>query len=402
MPDLFGSIEMDAERVDVVIVGGGLAGCLTALRITALQPDLSLLLIEAGAALGGNHTWSFFETDVSPEARDWLEPLIAHRWPSYDVRFPKLTRTIETGYRSVTSEQLASVVADRLGTRVRCGVRVTRIGSGLVDLDDGTHLAAACVIDARGVRDLPHLALRFQKFVGHELETVRPHGLERPIIMDATVAQTDGYRFVYTLPFSPTRLLIEDTYYSDRDDLPESDIGKRLATYARTQGWEISRIVRTETGVLPIILAGDPAARPADDPATAPSIGLGGAFFHPVTGYSLPDAVRLAGRIAAITPLSTASARAAIEAVAADIWPRRAFYRLLNRMLFLAGDPDQRYGVLQHFYSLPTALIQRFYAADLTAFDQARILFGKPPVPIGEALNCLSERAAFDRLRTGP
>jgi lycopene beta-cyclase len=393
---------MDAERVDVVIVGGGLAGCLTALRIVALQPNVALRLIESSATLGGNHTWSFFETDLTPDAHRWMDPLIAHRWAGYDVRFPKLTRTLQTGYRSVTSEHLANVAMATLGDRITRDARVARLGADFVELSGGASIAADCIIDARGARDMPHLALRFQKFVGHELETARPHGLERPIVMDATVAQTDGCRFVYTLPLSPTRLLIEDTYYSDRDDLPESDIGKRLATYAKTQGWEISRIVRTETGVLPIILAGDPAAEQARDPAAPPRIGVAGAFFHPVTGYSLPDAVRLAGLIAAMTPLTTASVRDTIDAHAASIWPRRAFFRLLNRMLFLAGKPDKRYTVLQHFYGLPTPLIQRFYAADLTAFDQARILFGKPPVPIGEALNCLSERAAFDRLRTAP
>ena len=37
--------------------------------------------------------------------------------------------------------------------------------------------------------------------------------------MDATVPQRDGFRFVYTLPFAPDRVLIEDTYYSDGLDL---------------------------------------------------------------------------------------------------------------------------------------------------------------------------------------
>ena len=37
-------------------------------------------------------------------------------------------------------------------------------------------------------------------------------------------------------------------------------------------------------------------------------------------------------------------------------------------------------------------LIERFYAAESTLGDKARILSGKPPVPLGAALNCLIEK----------
>ena len=36
------------------------------------------------------------------------------------------------------------------------------------------------------------------------------------------------------------------------------------------------------------------------------------------------------------------------------------------------------------------SLIQRFYAAELTAWDRLRIVSGKPPVPVGEALRALA------------
>jgi lycopene beta-cyclase len=72
-------------------------------------------------------------------------------------------------------------------------------------------------------------------------------------------------------------------------------------------------------------------------------------------------------------------------------WRERSFYRLLNRMLFRAAEPAQRYRVLERFYRLPAPLIERFYAGQATFADKVRILSGKPPVPIGRALGCLSE-----------
>ncbi|RYG07720.1 MAG: lycopene cyclase, partial [Caulobacteraceae bacterium] len=74
------------------------------------------------------------------------------------------------------------------------------------------------------------------------------------------------------------------------------------------------------------------------------------------------------------------------------VWAGRGFYRLLNRMLFRAARPDERYKVLERFYRLPQPLVERFYAAGSTLADKARILSGKPPVPIGAALTCMVER----------
>jgi lycopene beta-cyclase len=61
-------------------------------------------------------------------------------------------------------------------------------------------------------------------------------------------------------------------------------------------------------------------------------------------------------------------------------------------MLFQAARPSERYRVLERFYSLPEALIARFYAARLTRLDKLRLLSGKPPVPLGAALRCIAEK----------
>ena len=55
-------------------------------------------------------------------------------------------------------------------------------------------------------------------------------------------------------------------------------------------------------------------------------------------------------------------------------------------MLFLAGRPKDRWQVMQRFYGLPAGLIERFYAGSNPWHDRARILIGKPPVPVGEAM----------------
>ena len=63
-------------------------------------------------------------------------------------------------------------------------------------------------------------------------------------------------------------------------------------------------------------------------------------------------------------------------------------------MLFRAAAPSESYRVLEHFYRLPPATIARFYGGRMTPFDKARILSGKPPVPLTRALKVMFGKAA--------
>ena len=122
---------------DVIVVGAGLSGCLTAWRMRHLAPQVRVRLFEAGDRLGGNHTWSFFETDLTKEQNRWIDPLVTYRWPAYSVRFPDRWRTITTGYCSITSDRLHEILAPIFGDTVTYGVRVFGIDAGHVQLSSG-------------------------------------------------------------------------------------------------------------------------------------------------------------------------------------------------------------------------------------------------------------------------
>lgn len=382
---------------DVIIAGGGLAGGLIALRLRALRPELSVLVLEGGPALGGVHTWSCFETDLSPAVRAWIAPLISYRWSGYSVRFPGHGRDLTTPYLSIASDRFARVVSETLGDAARTGTPIVSLTADSVTLADQTVLTAAAVIDARGPSSGGALVLGWQKFLGQEVELTAPHGLTRPIIMDATVDQLDGYRFLYVLPQSPTRLLIEDTRYADGEALDRDELRQDLNRYAADRGWTIGEVLREEDGVLPIALGGDIDRWWEDTEGAA--VGLRAALFHPVTGYSLPDAARLADQVATLPVLNTQAVRAHVEAHSKTTWDKRGYYRLLNRMLFRACEPDRRYRVLERFYRLPQPLIERFYAGQAGFGDKARILIGKPPVPVSAALRVLSESSVLEPTR---
>ena len=375
-----------------MIAGGGLAGCLAALALARLRPEVPLLLLEGGERFGGHHTWSFFDPDVAEHHRWLVDPLLVARWNSYDVAFPGRVRTLDTGYNSASSDRLDELVRDRLQpAQYRLSSTIETVAPDHVRLAGGEVLQASGVIDARGALGAAPLDLGWQKFVGRTFRFARPHGLARPLVMDATVDQAEGYRFVYCLPFTPTRMLVEDTYYATSPELAPERLRERIDAYLAARGWDPAALESEETGVLPVVMGGTIASL-WDDGAPVPKLGLRGGFFHPTTGYSLPDAVRTALLVARQRDLRSAALHRVLRDEADRLWRERRFHRLLDRMLFRAAPPHERYRVLEHFYRLDAGLIARFYAGHTTLMDKARILSGKPPVPLGAAVAALVGR----------
>ena len=389
----------------MVILGAGLSGLLTAWRCLELNPKLKITLIDANSEIAGDHTWSFNLNDIDTELQKWVRPFIAHQWDAYDVKFPTRQRTLNITYCTGNSETLKSCVRPLIDSgrlSLKLNSRVQDIGEDIVFLEGGEEIQSALILDARGFEPNPERYLGYQKFVGHVIRTEQPHGVERPIIMDATVPQLGGYRFVYCLPYSDTELLVEDTYYADGADMKSQEVDARIRDYIESQLNITSyEVARRETGILPITIAIKP------DVYAPMSIGIRGGYYHAVTGYSFPDAAKVADRLAhqilllgnGGQKITNRNLQLAMQNMQREHYSAERFFRLLNRMLFRAAKPQERYMVLQRFYGLGEGLIERFYAGDLTWRDKVRILIGKPPVPVFKALQNLSESAFIRRER---
>jgi len=383
---------MERRGCDIAIIGGGLAGGLAALALTRRRPDLCLRVVEEGPAPGGNHRWSWFASDLSPEGTALMDAFPQARWKGgYDVAFPSRSRHLPTPYRSLASHDFAATLLRELpGETVLTGRAAISADAAGVTLVDGERITARAVIDARGLPGSGHLTGGWQVFMGRTLRLPAPHGIARPLIMDARVAQIGGYRFVYVLPLSERDIFIEDTYYQDAPLLDRAALAARLDAYAALHGWE-GEVTGEETGVLPVITGGDFAQLQADmrNPGVA-VIGARGGFTHPLTSYTLPFAVQTALAVAEAANLPGPELATMMEERARRHWRATGFYRLLGTMLFGAAEPEQRWRVFARFYGLQAPLIERFYAARSTLADRARILCGRPPVPIGKAIGALT------------
>jgi lycopene beta-cyclase len=360
-----------AAGCDLAIVGGGLAGGLLAYALSVKRPELDVRLIEPEMKFGGNHVWSFFAADIAPDDRWIVAPFVDHFWDGYEVRFPAHRRRFDTGYSSIRSGTFDKRLRDLLPAGWPINAVALDLSTTKVVLDTQVKMTAKGVIDARGAADGSFLDVGWQKFLGQELQLAAPHGLTAPIIMDASVAQEDGFRFVYVLPFTANRLFIEDTYYSDGPEIDHDVLSSRIDDYAQAAGWQVTAILSEESGALPVTMGGDFEGYWASGGDTA-KIGT-------------------AAKIVSMQDLSGDALARALHDFAAAEWRTGRFYRLLNRMSFRAAEPQERFLIYQRFYRLRPGLIERFYAGKSTLFDKACILAGKPPVPIGRALKVLQE-----------
>lgn len=375
------------SEFDYAIVGGGLQGCLLAHALAWHRPEAVVLLVERAPALCGNHTWSFHETDVGDQPRGWFDPLVVHRWKGYRVRFPGLSRRVGIPYATITSDRLRDAtlaLADDTDRRGCAGRLVVRRGEACeivsphaVRLGGAVDVSSRVVLDCRGRPGPagPPVAAGtagYQTFMGHEYSIAGGWPASEPTVMDVPADQADGFEFLYELPLSPDRVLLEYTRFHEEPGHDEARAASLIATRLAESGAGAATLLRTERGCLPM-----PYGKAAGRAGPSPAGGYAGGWYHAATGYSLPLAVRFADLVARAHPDRVA---ADIAAAAANDRLRRAFSRFLNRLLFCLVRAEDRWKIFRRFYGvLPEERIARFYAHRFTFTDAARIVIGRPP-----------------------
>jgi lycopene beta-cyclase len=366
----------DRHTSEYLLVGGGLQNSLIALALLEQRPAARVTLIEREDRLGGNHTWCFHSSDAPAQMPPWLVRLIERSWPAHDVCFRSYRRRLHDPYFAITSARLDAEVREclqRSPNALLIRGSASSVEADLVTLEDGRSLSGQLVIDARGPGRASLAGGGYQKFLGLELEVASGSAPSLPILMDATVPQIDGFRFMYVLPFERDRVLLEDTYYSTDPELRPEQLRQRIHAYAREHRIGVLRELREERGVLPI-----PASNGFHPSLQSPvRAGYAGGLFHPTTGYSLPVALRFALLVASLPAELALGAR--YRQMLAEHRRQFRFCLWLNRLLFGAFAGPQRHAVLERFYRLPAATIRRFYALETQPRDRLRILCGSPP-----------------------
>ncbi len=368
---------METES-DILILGGGCAGLSLALKLAANRENCpSIVILESRSHYSNDRTWCFWD-DGSAHLRE----LVQHRWPIVTLAHRGRRVSVDCHtmpYAMIPAEKFYAHATAALAKTARITLAMDepvisepRKEGGLwrVETRCGSRWAKR-LIDTRPQR-MPErgAAVLWQSFSGQEIECDTDcfdPGVAR--LMDFSPSENERIAFLYLLPFSPRRALVEVTVLAP-DPLGQEDLAEELAAYIQQQIGGLShKVLRTEHGVLPM---GQAAFDRATD-ASHVRVGVAAGGARAASGFAFQRIQRWAAGCAAelITgqpPLSHPS----------DPWITRAMDALFLRVL--RAHPEQAPELFLALFALedPRRII-RFMSDHAVMTDYAAIVLALPP-----------------------
>jgi lycopene beta-cyclase len=244
----------------MVILGAGLAGLSLACALLEEGVSEPIVLIDRRTRWERDRTWCTWASETTSFAE-----LAGHRWTAWRIAahgHEAVARSSRHPYLHLDSRDVYEDALDRLArarnVELRSGEAVLEVrGDGespSVSTTAGT-IEASAIFDALGTaspllrRQPPGEIELAQSFLGWEVELEAPAfdpGVAT--LMDFRADDHGGLRFIYVLPFSATRALIEDTSIGVRWPTP-AERRRVLETELREHwGARDWRVVHEERG----------------------------------------------------------------------------------------------------------------------------------------------------------
>ena len=214
------------KQYDYIIAGAGAAG-LSLLREFINHPagldDKKILVVDRALSDPPDKTWCFWEAGSFA-----LPELIHHSWKDLEVRFGKRTLSLSPekySYHCVRSREYHAHILEQ----AQNAPSVTLLDASIQEIrpheerpvlvtDEGSYEASwifqSCFIPSASPENGAHTPLK-QHFLGWEIHLKRPlldPGMATFMDFDVT-QQEDGLSFMYVLPFTPVRALVEYTVF---------------------------------------------------------------------------------------------------------------------------------------------------------------------------------------------
>jgi lycopene beta-cyclase len=251
----------------------------------------------------------------------------------------------------------------------RLGTRVVAVRDDALVLDGGEEIRAAGAIDARGAANLSQLDLGYEARLERRYRFAAPHGVDRPVLIDATANGGGGSAFMQVAPLDTYRLVVADISLAERSQ-PGEQAAARLDHSVALRGWRGGEVEDGAVVTKPLPRGGDFAAFWRIGGARVARLGLRGGFVHPVTGRTLADAARTAMLLTRQHDFSGAALHDLFEDEARRLWRGREYMRGLSRSL---ADSTDRTARLAALFALDPGLIVRFHADGLGMFERLKV-----------------------------
>jgi lycopene beta-cyclase len=254
---------LQSTEYDYVFCGAGCASLSLLMRMISSGrfADKKILLLDKESKTANDRTWCFWEKE-----KGFFEDLVCHQWdtiavygddfsttPSIHPYHYKMIRGIDfyTHCFSVISRQanIERVTAAVDSWKKENGVTLFELNGKFFNTGNPVVFNSLYI----PVPDNRKTVRLLQHFKGWVIETSRPSFTPgTATMMDFRVPQTEGTTFVYVMPFSATRALVEYTLFS-KTVLEQAAYDAALRAYIREQcGIEEFSILEEESGIIPM------------------------------------------------------------------------------------------------------------------------------------------------------
>ncbi|MES2518059.1 MAG: lycopene cyclase family protein [Bacteroidota bacterium] len=283
---------------DYIIAGGGMAGLSLAFYLNQSNlRDKSILIIDRDVKDTNDHTWCFWEKGQSP-----FEEIIAQKWKGVwfhgTDNFSQFLDIQEYTYKMIRGVDFYNYVIPLLKQNENIAFLQADIleVSETVKTNKGDFYASDLVFDSsfRSKYNNSDYHNMLQHFKGWVIETTKPvFKVNEPTLFDFRTEQKNECRFVYVLPHSETKALIEFTIFSD-NLIEESEYESYLKKYIEeTLKVGEYQIIETEFGIVPM---SDEPHEISPKPKVI-RIGTSGGYVKASTGYSFQRSQRFLQRL---------------------------------------------------------------------------------------------------------
>ena len=217
---------MSIEYYDFVIIGGGMSGLSLTKEIisSGLTKNKKLLIIEKRDNYYRDKIWSFWNIMDSN-----YEKIKFNSWSSFSISNIAKSLSLEDTYDYISIDsnlfylEILDMIENDDNSMMLLNTKVNIINqddlSTSIELSNGSMIKAKYVFDSSydiksqelGPYDL------YQHFKGVEIETSKDlFNPNKFTLMDFNTSQKDGLHFIYILPLSKTKALVEATWFSKK------------------------------------------------------------------------------------------------------------------------------------------------------------------------------------------
>ena len=374
------------DRYEFVILGAGCSGLSLCYYLLERGVDAPILILDRKRSFEDDRTWCFWDVEPNP-----FTHLAIKEWRSWDFLSTGRSVTQTTNcypYRCLAGRDFYKYALARLAESPNVTLRLGEEVRGCTE-ENGqvrveTSAGTVCVRQVFDGRGLSPDSLAFQearrratwvpqKFVGLRLWARRPvFDPERCTLMDFSVDQSRGLRFVYVLPMGEREALVENVYLSEAPISQAEHLAEIGAYLDSVYGLSPDEyeVFGEERGYIPMT----DYAFPQRLGERTHNIGMLGGETRPATGYTF---LRTQRHCHAIATAVVSGAEA----------PERSYPRRLDLLdslflRFVRERPRECPEVYRRMFAgvSPDSLV-RFLTEKSTPLDEARLIRALPKTP---------------------